>query len=161
MFDFKSEDDTLWDGGSSTEKVGAFFNNQNSWHVSVWYISFAKVHYKGMLHSRYLQHYHFDYISLALPQIQLLIYQDWKKKWYMAKAFLVVIQTLVLSCILSELTQRLYEDHWCCKIRSNTIKRYICASKRDEEQGNRKKNGEVTDTIYWFWKYLVFVSKYR
>lgn len=37
----------------------------------------------------------------------------------MAKAFLFVIQTLVLSCILSELTQRLYEDHWCCKTRSD------------------------------------------
>jgi hypothetical protein len=37
----------------------------------------------------------------------------------MEKAFLVVIQTLVLSCILSELTQHLYEDHWCCKIRSD------------------------------------------
>jgi hypothetical protein len=37
----------------------------------------------------------------------------------MAKAFLVVVQTLVLSCILSELTQRLYEDHWCCKTRSD------------------------------------------
>jgi hypothetical protein len=62
----------------------------------------------------------------------------------MAKAFLVVIQTLVLSCILSELTQHLYEDHWCCKIRSD-IK---VPSKATDVPASMMRNKE-TEIFFW------------
>lgn len=68
----------------------------------------------------------------------------------MAKAFLVVVQTLVVYCILSELTQHLYEDRWCCKMRSDikvpSKATDVPASVMKNKE--REKNGEVTDTIY-------------